>query len=330
MNSVKVVLADSKSLEGEVYDIEEEFFKEKGIDFTVKDCMTEEDVIKHCSDADAVLSVYAPLTENVISQLPKCKVLVRYGIGFDNIDVSAATKHNIPVCNIPDYSIPEVATHTIAMLLHFERKIGVLDQSVKKGEWNPNLGFKSSRLSSLTLGLIGFGNIAQQTAEYAKAFGMNVIAYDPYISDNVLDLKGVMRTELDELIKESDYISVHVPLNEGTYHLIGESALQKMKETAVILNTARGPIVDQEALVKALKSNQIRGACLDVLENEPVKVGDEILELNNVVLTPHAAFNSVQASERLHRRVAETAYSVLQGELPENIVNKNMMTSSKD
>ncbi|MFC4025184.1 C-terminal binding protein [Oceanobacillus longus] len=322
-----VVLADGKSLEGETYGIEEAFFADKGIEFRIEDCMTEEKVIEKCKDADAILSVYAPITEKVISQLDNCKVLVRYGIGFDNIDMKAATKYGIPACNIPDYSIPEVATHTIAMLLHFERKLGILDKSVKQGEWNPNLGFKSTRLSSLIIGLVGFGNIAQQTADYAKAFGMEIITYDPFIPNEVLEAKGVKRVELDELVEQADYISLHVPLNEGTHHLINEERLKKMKNSAVVLNTARGPIIEQDALVKALKTGEIRGACLDVLENEPAKLGDEILELDNVVITPHAAFNSNQASERLHTRVTETAYDVLCGGVPKNIVNKDVIAS---
>lgn len=322
-----VILADGKSLEGDNYKIEEQFFAERGIEFRIEHCLTEESVIEKCKDADALLSVYAPITEKVINELEHCKALVRYGIGFDNIDVKAATEKGIPVCNIPDYSIPEVATHTVAMLLHFERKIGLLDRSVREGEWNPNLGFTSTRLSSITLGLVGFGNISQQTAEYAKVFGMNIIAYDPFIPEVVFAEKGVKKIELDDLIEQSDYVSIHVPLNDGTFHLINEDSLKRMKNSAVVLNTARGPIIDQNALVEALKAGIIRGACLDVLEHEPVRLEDEILKLDNVVITPHAAFNSVQAKERLHARVAETAYDLLTGVTPKNIVNKEIVTS---
>lgn len=323
-----VVLADGNSLEGDHYKIEEKFFSEKGIEFRVLDnCLTEESVIEHCKDADALLSVYAPITEKVIQELDNCKVLVRYGIGFDSIDVDAATKKGIPVCNIPDYSIPEVATHTIAMLLHFERKIGILDKSIREGKWNPNLAFTSTRLSSINLGLVGFGNIAQQAAEYAKAFGINILAYDPFIPEEYMLEKGVKKVELEELFQESDYVSLHVPLNDGTHHLINKESIAKMKDSAVIINTARGPIIDQDALVHALKNGNLRGACLDVLENEPVKLTDEILELDNVVITPHAAFNSVQAKERLHARVAETTYEVLSGGTPKNIVNKQVVTN---
>jgi len=322
-----VILADGNSLEGDNYKIEEQFFAEKGIEFRIEQCLTEDSVIEKCKDADALLSIYAPITKKVINELDNCKALVRYGIGFDNIDVKAATEKGIPVCNIPDYSIPEVATHTIAMLLYFERKIGLLDKSIREGEWNPNLGFISTRLDSITLGLVGFGNIAQQTAEFAKGFGINIIAYDPYIPKEVVAEKGVKKVELDDLIEKSDYVSLHVPLNDGTFHLINENSLKRMKNSAVILNTARGPIIDQNALVEALKEGVIRGACLDVLEHEPVQLEDEILKLDNVVVTPHAAFNSVQAKERLHTRVAETAYDLLTGVTPKNIVNKEIITS---
>ncbi|RHW35251.1 C-terminal binding protein [Oceanobacillus profundus] len=322
-----VILADGNSLEGDHYQIEEQFFKERNVEFRIEDCLTEESVIEKCKDADAVLSVYAPITERVINELTNCKVLVRYGIGFDNIDVKAASNKGIPVCNIPDYSIPEVATHTIAMLLHFERRIGLLDKSVREGKWNPNEGFNSKRLSSLTLGLVGFGNIAQETAKFAQAFGMNIVTYDPFIPDEVVHKFGIEKIELDELIEQSDYVSIHVPLNDGTFHLINQERLERMKNTAVILNTARGPIVDQDALVEAIKNGSIRGACLDVLEKEPVKVEDEILKLDNVVITPHAAFNSVEAKERLHTRVCETAYDILTGGRPQNIVNKAAVLS---
>ncbi|NEU31087.1 C-terminal binding protein [bacterium LRH843] len=317
-----VILADGKSLEGDHFQIEEQFFKERGVEFRIEDCLTEESVIEKCKDADAILSVYAPITKNVIDQLTSCKALVRYGIGFDNIDVEAASDKGIPVCNIPDYCIPEVATHTIAMLLHFERKIGLLDKSIRTGKWNPNEGFYSRRLSSLTLGLIGFGNIAQETAKFAAAFGMNIVTYDPFIPDEVIHQHGVKKVELDELYKQSDYVSVHVPLNKHTHHLINRESLAKMKSSAVILNTARGPIIEQDALVAAIKEKAIRGACLDVLEKEPLQLDDEILQLENVIITPHAAFNSEESKQRLHERVAETAYEILSGGFPKNILNK--------
>ncbi|MCM3713652.1 C-terminal binding protein [Alkalihalobacillus oceani] len=324
-----VVLADGKSLEGDHYQIEEEFFRERGVEFRVEDCATEEEVIAACQDADAVLSVYAPMTEKVIAALPNCKALVRYGIGFDNIDVEAASKRGIAACNIPDYCIPEVATHTMAMLLQFERKIGLLDASVREGQWNPNAGFYSRRLSSLTLGLVGFGNIAQEVAKYAASFEMKIITYDPFISDEVVDRYGVKKVTLEQLFTDADYISAHVPLNEHTHHLINEEAFNKMKNSTVLLNTARGPIIDQTALVKALKEKTIRGACLDVLEHEPLQLDDEILKLEHVVITPHAAFNSEEAKQRLHLRVAETAYAILQGEHPSNILNRQAVVSAK-
>ncbi len=329
MNIVLVVVADGKSLEGDHFKIEEAFFAEKGIEFRVEHCLTEEDVIEKCKDADAVLSVYAPMSKKVIEQLPHCKALVRYGIGFDNIDIEAASEKGIPACNIPDYCIPEVATHTIAMLLQFERKISLLDKSIREGNWNPNAGFYSRRLSSLTLGLIGFGNIAQETARFAQPFGMKLIAYDPYIPDEVLDKHGATRVTLDELIKQADYVSVHVPLNKQTHHLINAERLAQMKDTAVILNTARGPIIDQDALVTAIKQKTIRGASLDVLEKEPLQLSDEILTLDNVFITPHAAFNSEESKQRLHERVAETAYDILTGGFPNNILNKDAVKAHK-
>lgn len=316
------VIPDSHNLVGDDFDIEANYFKSKGIDLRVEHCESENDIINVCKDADAVLVVYAPITRNVINSLGKCRVYVRYGIGFDNIDIISATEKGIPVCNIPDYCQPEVATHAMALLLSFERKIVLLNDSTQQGHWNPNLGFESRRLSSLTLGLLGFGSIARQLASYVKGFDMKVIAYDPFISKDSFEKFGVKKVDINQLYSESDYISVHVPLNDNTYHLVGSASFDKMKKTAVIINTARGPIIDENALVDALKTEKIRGACLDVVENEPLTPQNELCNLNNVILTPHSAYNSVEAKQSLHLKVAETATAILNGKKPFNIVNK--------
>ncbi|MBS4022518.1 MAG: C-terminal binding protein [Dethiobacter sp.] len=319
------VIVDSHIVPGYNYEIERDVLSKEGIELRTETCRTPGEIIERCQDADALLSIYAPTPKSVIDSLPNCKVYVRYGIGYDNIDVDAATAKGIPVCNIPDYCLPEVASHTIALLLNYERKINFMNNAVKQRVWNSSLGFPSRRLSEVTLGLIGFGKIAQHVYEYAKGFGMKIIIFDPYLPDSVLEGKTAGKVTLDELYQQADYISVHVPLSAESRHLLNYDAFSRMKDSAVIINTSRGSLVDEAALIRALKEKKIRGACLDVLEHEPVLPDNELLDMDEVIITPHSAFNSVQARLSLRTRVAQTAAAVLKGEKPYNIVNKKAL-----
>ena len=323
---LKVVLPDAYRLTTGDYSIEQEIFKENGMAFFIENCKTEEEVIEKCKDADAVITIYSDINPNVISKLEKCKVLVRYGIGYDNINVKAATEKNIFVCNIPDYCIDEVATHTAALILALERKIMVYDRSVRNGEWDEYKGYPVHSLNTQILGLLGFGNIARETAKMLRPFGFSIIAYDPYLNDDIFKNAGVKRVDLDQLWTISDVISVHVLLTDHTRHIINKESIAKMKKTVMVVNTSRGPIIDLVDLVAALKGGKILAAGLDVLENEPLRDKNaEILKLDNVIITPHAAFNTVESSQALHRKVAETVCQVLKGERPSNIVNKELI-----
>lgn len=322
----KVVLVDANRLKGAVYNIEQKIFNENNIEFIVKNCNNEEEIIENCKDADGILTIYTKIHKEIISKLSNCKVIVRYGIGYDVIDVDAASEKGIAVCNIPDYCIQEVATHTLALILSLERKITMYDRSIRKGEWDEFYGYPIHRLNTLTLGLLGFGSIARKVAEYAKPFGFNIIAYDPYLPDEIFHGMEVERVQFDNLLQESDIISIHVPLNKETKHLINKETISKMKNTVKIINTSRGAIIAQDDFVNALKNKRIMAAGLDVLETEPLHDPDaDILKFENVIVTPHAAFNTVEATEELHRKVAESACKVIKGELPQNVVNKQKL-----
>ena len=326
---MRVVMADGHSFENESYDLIRDYLRERGIDFRVEQCRSEDEIIARCDDADGILTVYAQMTARVIASLPRCKVYVRCGIGFDAIDVEAASRQGAAACNIPDYCIREVAAHTLAMILDFERKITLLDRSVRRGKWNANEYFPSRRLASLTVGLIGFGSIARETARVVRAIGMTPIAYDPFVEDGVFASHGVERAPFEVVLERSDYVSIHVPLTPDTHHLIDAKALARMKPDAVLVNTARGSIVDQRALFEALRGGRLRGACLDVLEKEPPDLDDDILSLPNVLITPHAAFSGRESYRDLLMRVAETAAQVLYGELPPNVLNRQALESRR-
>jgi len=308
------------------YRIEEEVCRQHGVELVVEDCRTDEEIIDKCKDADGIITVYADLNKHVIDNLDKCKVLVRYGIGYDNIDVEAATAKGIFVCNIPDYCIPEVASHAMAFVLALYRKIMVYDRAIRKGIWNTYTGYPVHRLSTQVFGILGFGNIGREVAKYAKVFGFQVVAYDPFLKDQVFEEHGVKRLGLDEFLAQSDIISIHVPLSRDTHHLINKETIAKMKDGVMIVNTARGGLISTADLIEGLRSGKVLAAGLDVLEEEPVTDPEaEILKFDNVVLTPHAGANTVEAYGELARRVADTACRVVKGELVYNIVNKELL-----
>ncbi len=318
----KTVLIDGHRLGGEFKTLRK-VLEDAGIEFVVQNFTSEEEVISNCKDADALITVYMPLTKKITDSMENAKVYVRTGIGFDAIDIPAATAKKIAVCNIPDYCVPEVATHAMALILSIERKISYLDTAAHKGSWNANSGYSVHRLSHMTLGLVGFGNIARQAAAYAKVFGLNLVAYDPYLSEEVFEKNGAKKVELDELFKLADIISVHVPLNAQTKHLINKDSFVKMKDGVIIINTSRGPLVCENDLIEALKSGKVKAAGLDVTESEPINdPSHPLLQLDNVVVTPHAAYNSVEASDELEEKIGLSIVRVLNGEIPYNVLNK--------
>lgn len=282
---------------------------------------TEKDLIRLCAQADGIINQYALLTRNVLENLPQCQVIARYGVGVDSIDLKAATDLGIIVANVPDYCIDEVADHALALLLSLVRKTAFFARRIKEGEWDFRPGMPISRIRGKTMGLIGSGKIGLEVARRMTSFGVRVIAFDPYLTAAGLPFE---LTKLDYLLRESDFISIHCPLNEETRHLIGEEAFQKMAKSPVIINTSRGPIIDENALIKALQSGQVSGAGLDVLEKEPPDPANPLLKMENVILTPHVGFYSVASISELKRRTARNVAEALTGKWPASVVNKEV------
>jgi D-3-phosphoglycerate dehydrogenase len=254
----------------------------------------------------------------VIESLKKCKVIARYGVGVDNIDVEAATEHKIIVANVPDYCVDEVSTHAIALILACARGITLLDNKIREKRWDFTLAKPLFRTKGKTLGLFGLGRIARAVAQKASGFGFKIIAYDPYVSKAD---DGIELVEFSKLLSNSDFISIHSPLTDETRHLFGENKLRAMKKTAYLINTSRGAIVDEEALYKVLKKRWIAGAALDVMEKEPPDWENLLPKLDNLIITPHISFYSEESYVELKTKTAKAVLSVLKGGLPRAMVN---------
>lgn len=274
------------------------------------------DILAVARDADALLVCYAKLPGDLIRELTRCKVIGRTGLGVDNIDLAAARERKITVTYVPDYCMDEVSDHAMALLLALARKVAYANSLVQGGRWEMAAVAPIHRLKGRTLGLVGFGNIPRALAPKAKAFGLRVLAYDPFVARDVFASLGVEGVSLDELLASSDFISVHAPLTPQTRGLIGASAFAKMKPNALVINTARGPLIDEKALIAALDSGRIGGAALDVLETEPPPKDSALIGRPNVVLTPHTAFYSVEALEELQAKCATDVARVLSGQPP--------------
>ncbi|MCM3790109.1 C-terminal binding protein [Domibacillus indicus] len=295
---------------------EEQVFNESGLDieFIKKQCKTEEDVIEHAKEADALLNQYAPISKRVIDSLERTKVISRYGVGVNTIDIDAAQAKNITVANVPDYGMEEVSNHALALLLSWARKVTLLNNEVKQGNWDFKACVPIHRFDKQTVGVLGFGRIPRRFIEKVKPLGFQTAAYDPFVSAEEMAAAGVQKMELDEIIKESDYLSVHVPLIKETHHLLNAERFSQMKKNAVVINTARGPIIDEKALADALEQGIIAGAALDVTEEEPVSKTSPLLQMNNVIITPHSAWYSEEAMIELRQKAAKNIVQVLKGE----------------
>lgn len=272
-------------------------------------------------DADAVITQYSSIDRSVIESLEHCKMIIKYGIGVNNIDVDAATERGIYVCNVPDYGVEEVSDHAVTMLLALGKKLPILAGALRKGDWGYSSVVPLRRLSECTVGLVGFGRIPQTVARKLSGFGMKLLAYDPWGSEERAKELRVTLTDMDTIYTEADFISLHCPLTKETTHMINAEALQKMKPTAFLINTARGPIIDEAALIAALRSGEIAGAGLDVFENEPVAADNPLLHMENVICTPHSAWYSETAIAALQRKAAEEVVNVLGGNPPFHNVN---------
>ena len=281
-----------------------------------------DEFIEQAADCDALLNTYAgPITADVMAKMPRCKIIARYGIGVDTIDLEAATAAGIIVTNNPTYCIEEVAEHTMALLLACARKVVFYDRLVRDGRWEVPPGKPLFRLSGSTLGLVGFGNIARQVAVRAAAFGMNVLYSDPFVKDGQFNVPG-KSADLDTVLAQSDFVSIHPPLTPQTRKMIGDDALAKMKRSAWIVNCARGPIIDTEALVRALDGGRIAGAALDTTDPEPLPNPHPLRGRENVIINPHVAWYSEQAMVGLQAGAPGEVRRVLTGEWPINVVNR--------
>jgi D-3-phosphoglycerate dehydrogenase len=275
--------------------------------------------------ADGVLNCYAKMTTRVIENLSRCKIIARYGIGVDNVDLLAATRAGILVTNVPDYCIDEVSDHALALLLTLARHIVAADRAVKAGAWDVVAHAEIHRLRGQTLGLLGFGKIARAVASKVQPLGMKVLAYDPYIEPALIVPHGAEAVNLERILAEADVISIHVPLSPETRNLIGESELARMKPTAFVINTSRGGIVDEQALAKALTAKRLGGAALDVLSVEPPPSDHPLRQAPNVILTPHLGFYSRESVVELQTKAAEEVARALKGEPPRSPINREVL-----
>jgi D-3-phosphoglycerate dehydrogenase len=306
-------------------DIERAILGEVGAGIVVAPNGTADEIIALSDDADAILTCWKQVPSAALDAATRCRIVSRYGIGLDNIPVSHATELGIVVANVPDFCLDEVAEHTLALLMACGRRIVSQVALTRQGEWNQQLARGMPRLRGQTLGLVGYGNIAQAVAQRARALGLQVIVYTPRIAADALAPWGRATNDLAELLVEADYVSLHLPLNESTRGLINVEALARMKPTAYLINTSRGAIVDEAALLAALESGRIAGAALDVMTSEPPPSDHPLLHHPNVIATPHVAFYSEAAIVDLATKAARHVAQALRGEVPDRVVNSAVL-----
>ncbi len=273
-------------------------------------------------DADAVIVQFAPITADIINAMQKARVIVRYGIGVDNVDLKAAAAKKIPVCNVPDYCIDEVADHTLALILAATRQIVPCDNVIKSGQWKLPVPLAALHgLKDMTVGLVAFGRIAREVAARLKPFKCRILVFDPGVSAAVVEEAGCVAATLDEVLAQSDLVSLHCPSTEKTKYMINTQSIAKMKKGAILVNASRGTLVDTPAMVAGLQSGQLSAAAMDVTDPEPINPDNPLLKLSNVVITPHDASATPQSVKRLRIDVAKIAAMALRGEKLPNVVN---------
>ena len=276
-------------------------------------------------NADVLMITLQKATAAVMDAMPNCKFISRLGVGLDNIDLPAATQRRIWVANVPDYGVDEVSLHAISLMLSQLRGIPRLTADTKQGKWDSSVVRPIHRLTGQTLGILGFGRIGRSLAQKASGFGLKILAYDPYLSAEQIQQAGAQSADLDTVFREADFISLHLPLTDETKHLINEKTLGTMKSSAYIVNTARGGLIDEAALLAAVRAQKIRGAALDVLSSEPPSkdnaVLQELIQEERILVTPHVAWYSEEASLDMRRRAAEDVVRVLSGQKPRTPVN---------
>ncbi len=309
-------------------DLAQAIFSRNGIDLEAMQARDAETVIARAKTADAVIVGMARIDKKVIDSLERCKVIVRLGVGFDNIDVQAATARGILVVNIPDFCTEEVSDHAMALILVIARRVIHGQKAVREGKWGPMaIDFTSfKRVSEQTIGLYGFGRIARGVAERARGFKMACVAYDPFVSKEAMKTTGVEKVDMKGLLTRSDYLSLHSPLTKETENALGLEEFRAMKRTAWIINTSRGPVIREEDLIQALDDRMIAGAALDVLAKEPPDKNHPLIHRENVILTPHMASWTWDSRNDLQTKGAEEVVRALKGEKPKNPVNPEVLS----
>ncbi len=302
--------------------IETKLLETEDCELSVFYCNTEEEMIAACENSDAILLNLAPCGRKVIERLKYCRIISRYGVGIDNIDIQACTEKGILVANVPDYCAEDVSDMALALLLSCLRRITMKDKMIRKGMWNIHAEHMQ-RIEGKNLSLIGFGRIAQAFLRKMQGFHLGKIyIYDPYVSREAIQAAGAEKVELREALCNGDFISLHLPLNESTKGIIGAEQLEVMKNNAIIINTSRGALIDERALIAALKEHRIAGAGLDTFTVEPLEADNDLLKLDNCVLTDHSGFNTEEAMKELRIKAVKNVIDILQGNIPKYSVNK--------
>lgn len=317
---MKVYILDQQFLSDKEHEQLKNAFTSAGHEILFREWKTSQEVIDGARDADAIILMAVQITREVIEALPNLKVISRCGIGYDNVDWRAATEHGVVVCNVPDHCIYEVACHTFTMLLALERQLIPFMQRAREGGYANGKEIKCHRVKGQTLGILGYGRIGRELAPMALGVGMKVLAYDPYVKEP--DRPGVtMAVSMDEVLRNADAVSIHLHLNAETAHMISMPQLRMMKKSAFLLNASRGGVVNTEDLMEALKTGEIAGAGLDVIENEPLRTDHEIFRMPQVIFTPHVGMYTEEAMEDMYNKLSAQALDVLAGRWPNNVVN---------
>ncbi len=317
MRKVVILCGDLNSYQYEI----DAFGRFPDVELIFSSAVNEDDVIRDIRDAEVVLFTATKLNERVINSLEKCKLIIRYGIGYDNVDLETAAKRGIYVCNAPNYGVQDVAEHALALILASSKKIVPMHERAKAGLWGPGMP-PFIRLSGKTIGFVGFGNIGRALCKMTNGLSMKPLVYDPFVSDDIVAEFGAEKLEIDELLASADFVSIHMPLNDKTRHFFSKNLISKMKKTAILINTSRGPIINEKELVEALEEGLIAGVGLDVFEDERNPIDEKLTSFPCAVLTPHVAWNTDVALVAIHEEVGDNVVRYLKGERPHSIVNK--------
>jgi D-3-phosphoglycerate dehydrogenase len=306
-------------------DIERSVLEPLGVELAVAQRGDESELMELVPDADVILSCWKPLTPRVLDRAGRCTLISKFGTGLDNIAVEHATQLGILICNVPDFCLDEVSDHAMALLLACARRIVPFTSETRAGEWNPKNAHSLRRIRGKTLGIIGYGAIAKTLIPKARAFGMEIMVSTPRLQPGPIEPGITATNDLHALLGASDFVTIHAPATEETRHLIDADALAAIQPTAWLINTSRGALIDEPALIAALQNGTIAGAALDVLAQEPPDPANPLLSMPNVLVTPHAAFSSQESLEDLRHKACQRVVEVLRGDLPQRIVNPEVL-----